>query len=99
MRVDNVLFLASNEMEHKNLFVYLKIRTCLMCALSMILNYGMQFPPDYWNFHKVNEFNKLVDAAKAFDVKTGQADCEIQSKVDWYLDLIDNYIDKLIEIE
>jgi hypothetical protein len=39
--------------------------------------------PNRWDKELYEEFRKLLDAAKQFDEKTGQPDCEDPEKAKW----------------
>lgn len=54
-----------------------------MCTVSAIYDYGRGIAQETWNQDMVNEFKKLLEAAKQFDVITGQPDCEDPEKMKW----------------
>lgn len=54
-----------------------------MCAVSAIYDYGHNLPNDFWTADSLYQFQKMVERAKEFDVKTGQKDCEDPQKQIW----------------
>lgn len=58
-----------------------------MCSVSVILDYGMKTPIDKWNFQKYIDFNELVKAAKEYDRRHGEPECETDEKIAWLREL------------
>ena len=54
-----------------------------MCTVSAIYDYGRHMDPNYWDKDSLEEFYKLIEAAKIFDKKTNQPDCEDPEKTKW----------------
>ena len=54
-----------------------------MCTVSAIYDYGRNMDPNRWDKELYEEFKKLLEAAKQFDEKTGQPDCEDPEKAKW----------------
>ena len=47
----------------------------------MVMDRGLSWPPDYWKNPIVPlVFTDIVKAAKVYDRKTGQPDCELDEK-------------------
>lgn len=73
-----------------------------MCVVSQILDYGKDrwsFVPPYTlpnnpveyiplpTKEELEEFRRLIEAARRFDEATGQPDCELDEKLEWLKDL------------
>lgn len=54
-----------------------------MCTFSAISDYGRNMDPHRWDKEMLDEYKKLLEAAKRFDEKTGQPDCEDPNKLGW----------------
>lgn len=54
-----------------------------MCTVSAIYDYGRKMDMNSWDYEALEEFKKLLEAAKKFDEKTGQPDCEDPEKAKW----------------
>lgn len=47
-----------------------------MCAVSMVMDYGInRWPEPQWTEQGINQFKKLVKEAEEFDRQTDQPDC------------------------
>ena len=53
-----------------------------MCTVSAIHDYGRNVQTA-WTIEGLQEFHKLLEAAKKFDQVTGQPDCEDTEKTKW----------------
>ncbi len=54
-----------------------------MCAVSVISDYGKTSITDWGIWENHQEFQKLLDAAKVFDMATKQPDCPSEEKTEW----------------
>lgn len=61
----------------------------------MMMDHGSRYPDDYWTRPRYDDFRRLLDAAKVYDTRTGQPDCEDPEKVA----LLKRIEDRLIAIE
>lgn len=51
-----------------------------MCSVCALYNYYATYPMDWWNAIKLEEFQKLIGAAKHMDEVAGEKDCEDPEK-------------------
>jgi hypothetical protein len=65
-----------------------------MCVVSMIYDYGRNIPPYKWEKNWIDDYKKLIERAKEWDVKTGQPDCDDKDKLAW-LKKIEDYLNSL----
>jgi hypothetical protein len=54
-----------------------------MCTVCAIYDYGRNQPNDFWTQESYRQFLALLEAAKQFDQKTNQPDCEDPAKGRW----------------
>ena len=55
-----------------------------MCAVSQMVDYGMRQPHNWLDDPIVKEqFQKLISAARKFDIETNQEDCPSAEKEQW----------------
>lgn len=65
-----------------------------MCAVSGILNWGAQFPDEYWDRDRLNSLVDMVNMAKVFDKNNGNVDCTDPEKA-LLLDKIEYMLSKI----
>lgn len=51
-----------------------------MCAVCAMYDWGMSRPNEFWNLQRLEEFKKLIEAAKVADTAMGLPDCEDPEK-------------------
>jgi hypothetical protein len=69
-----------------------------MCIVSVITQYGMQYPPQHWNEQNWQPFKALLDQARIVDVRIGEPDCIDPEKKAW-IERIDRQIAELEELK
>jgi hypothetical protein len=65
-----------------------------MCVVSMIYDYGRGINPNIWTKPILDDYKKLIEKAKEWDIKTKQPDCDDKNKLAW-LEKVEDYLNSM----